>query len=106
VFQYLFTQAGGDLLMLHEAIAQLSRIYCAAALVSWQLPVNGKVTTVEREVQTDLLPPQEALDAMPLSDFVRREVQPFAKMPEDWEAQAAAIGQGSSDYHIYGFDEH
>jgi hypothetical protein len=105
VFQHLFTQAGGDLVMLHEAIVQLSRIYCVAALPSWRLPIMGEAVAVKRETQTDLLPPQEVLDEMPLSDVVRREIEPLAKLPADWEAQLTAIGQGPRDYHIYGFDE-
>jgi hypothetical protein len=106
VFQYLFTQSGGDLVKLHEAIAQLSRIYCVAALPSWHLPVNGEAIAVRREVQTDFLPSQETLNGMPLSDLVRREVATLAKLPTDWNAQLATTGQSPRDYHTYGFDEH
>ncbi len=105
VFQYLFTQAGGDLAMLHEAIAQLSRIFCVAGLHSWQLPVQGEKVAVKREVQTDLLPPKEMLDKMPLSDLVIREIETLPKLPANWREQLEAIGQSLRDYHIYGFDE-
>lgn len=105
VFQHLFTQAGGDLVMVHEAITQLSRIYCIAALPSWELRVEDETVPVKREVQTDLLPSKEALDKMPLSDLVRRELESLPRLPADWEEQLGAIGQSSRDYHIYGFDE-
>lgn len=105
VFQYLFDLAGGDLVTVHEAIAQLSRIYCVAALRSWQLPVAGEVLAVKREVQTDLLPPKEVIDKMVLSDLVKREIETLPKMPADWSEQLKAIGQSPRDYYIYGFDE-
>jgi hypothetical protein len=106
VFNYLFTKSGGDLMKIHEAIAQLSRIYCVAALPSsWQLPVNGGTVLIKREVQTDALPPREALSSMPLSDFVRQEIEPLAKFPADWKKQLEARGQKDAEYHIYGFDE-
>ncbi|HZI49506.1 MAG TPA: hypothetical protein VFD75_17045 [Pyrinomonadaceae bacterium] len=104
VFQHLFTQAGGDLIMVHEAISQLSRIYCIAALPSWEVRIEDETVPVKREVQTDLLPSKEALDKMPLSDFVRRELESLARLPADWE-RLGAIRQSSRDYHIYGFDE-
>lgn len=105
VFNYLFTQAHGDLVALHGAITQLSRIYCVAALPSWRLPVMDEKVPVKREVQTDLLPPQKVLHDMPLSDLVRREIESLAKMPMDWQAQLAATGRSSRDYHVYEFDE-
>lgn len=64
VFQYLFTQAGGDITMAYTAIDQLSRIYCVAALPAYPLNTAGKRMKIEREVQTDLLPPKESLDEM------------------------------------------
>jgi hypothetical protein len=106
VFQHLFSQAGGDLVMVHEAIVQLSRIYCVASLQSWQqFPIADKTVAVKREVQTDLLPPEEALRKMPLSELVRQEIGPLAKLPTDWVAQLTAKGVSPHDYHVYGFDD-
>jgi hypothetical protein len=105
VFQHLFSQAGGDLAMAHEAIMQLSRIYCVASLLSWRLPIADEPVAVKREVQTDLLPPEAALRKMPLSDLVRQEISPLQKLPADWVAQLAAKGASPHDYHVYGFDD-
>ena len=97
--------AGGDIVLTHEAIEQLSRIYCVASLRSWQLPVGGEALSVKREVQTDVLPACEALREMPLRDLVRQEIEPLAKLPTDWGSQLVEAGQSPRDYHIYGFDE-
>jgi hypothetical protein len=105
VFQYLFKQADGDLVSMHDAIAQLSRIYCVAVLRGWQLPGLAEGVAAKREVQTDLLPPQERLDPMPLSDLVRREIGTLAKLPKDWEEQLAKAGENRREYHLYEFDE-
>jgi hypothetical protein len=105
VFQYLFAQGNGDLVKVYEVIAQLSRIYCVSSLHSRQFKVGDEVVAVKREVQTDLLPPEEMLHEMPISDLVRREIETLPKLPKDWSEQLAAIGQSPSDYHIYGFDE-
>ena len=106
IFKYLFTHACGNLDMLHEAIAQLSRIYCVASLQpSFQLPVEGKEVFVKREVQTELLPPKEELDKMQLCELVRQELSSLPKLPENWRDQLKKMGQKDYDYHIYGFDE-
>jgi hypothetical protein len=105
VFQYLFSQAGGNLAVLYEAISQLSRIYCVAALPRWQLPKTHGSVQATREVQTGLLPPQNILNEMPLAELVRREVGSLAKLPTDWEDQLAAIDKDAARFYIYGFDE-
>jgi hypothetical protein len=106
VFRYLFAQAGGNLDMVYEAIFQLSRIYCVAVLQpSFQLPVEGQEVFVKRQVQTELLPPNEELDQMQLCEIVRQESASLPKLPANWRDQLVDIGQNMHDYHIYGFDE-
>ena len=50
VFRYLFEQGNGELVKVHEAIAQLSRIYCVASLRPWQIPGVDEAVAVKREV--------------------------------------------------------
>ena len=105
VFQHLFTQARGNLSLLHESIAQLSRIYCVAARRPYGLPRVDKGVAVTRDVQTDALPPEDVLRGMPLSKFVRKEIEHLAKFPRDWPEQIRAQGRSPCDYHIYEYDE-
>lgn len=105
VFQYLFKRGNGNLVNVHEAIAQLSRIYCAASLLSRQYSSGSETVLVKHEVQMDLLPPEETLRDMPLSNLVKQELGSLQKLPIDWREQLAAAGQSAHDYHIYGFDE-
>ncbi len=106
VFQHLFSQASGDLVMVYESIMQLSQIYCVATLRPLRLSIADKSIAVDREVQTDLLPMEETLLSMPLSDLVREEIRPMAKLPPDWKSQLVAAGANPKNYYAYEFDEH
>jgi hypothetical protein len=74
-------------------------------LRDWRLPGLAEGVAAKREVQTDLLPPQQRLDLMPLSDLVRREIGTLAKLPKDGEEQLAKAGENRREYHLYEFDE-
>lgn len=106
VFEHLFTQANGDLVMVQEAITQLSRIYCPAVRLPWHVPYAGEGVAIQRDVQSDLLPPKETLDKFVLSDLVRRELETLPKLPIDWKEQLQAAGQSQGDWNIYSYDEH
>ncbi|MET0166694.1 MAG: hypothetical protein ABW318_17020 [Vicinamibacterales bacterium] len=105
VFRYLFDRAAGNLERLHEAIRQLSRVYCEAAWQTWPLTVRDQGLVLKRQVQSDLLPPAEMLNAMPLSELVRKELETLPKLPLDWVAQLPAMQLKPSDFYFYEFDE-
>ncbi|MGE6760603.1 hypothetical protein ACQKGO_21470 [Corallococcus interemptor] len=105
VFAHLFREANGDLAVLHEAIRQLSRVYCVSTLLPMDMKVEGQVLSVRREVQTDILPAAEFLSDAPLSPLVKRILGSLPHMPPDWRGQLEGAGQNADDYHTYAFDE-
>ena len=105
VFQHLFTQAEGDLVNLYDAIAQLSRVYCVAFLRPQGYPVLDEGVAVTREVQTDALPPEDMLSAMPLSKVARQEIEDLERFPRNWIEEVRASGGSPVDYRFYEYDE-
>lgn len=104
VFTYLFKKAKGDLVLLHDSLRQIARVYCAAGLSDWPLVQASEPISVGREIQTDALPPDTILDGMPLSAFVRDELRSLTHFPVDWEEQLRDPSMKDVTIVFYEFD--